>query len=106
LRFAFVGMRPVWSRFLAAGSLFRPALFLSVEGWNPHNHCNHRPHHARQNTPPRRTGGSQSFRTSPADSRHPGDGHGGIGYAPKPAIDSHEAYACPGTTIDVPFHTL
>src|SRR5271157_5748567 len=43
LRFAFAGMRPVWSRFLGAGSLFRPALFLSVEGRNPHNHrhrCN------------------------------------------------------------------
>jgi hypothetical protein len=38
LRFAFAGMRPVWSRFLGAGSLFRAALFLSVEGRNPHNH--------------------------------------------------------------------
>ena len=48
LRFAFTGMRPVWSRFLGAGSLFRPALFISVEEWNPRNHgkhCNHRHHH-------------------------------------------------------------
>jgi hypothetical protein len=50
LRFAFAGMRPVWCRFLGAGSLFRPALFLSVEGWNPHNHCHHRNHHHHANT--------------------------------------------------------
>jgi uncharacterized protein (TIGR03437 family) len=30
LRFAIAGTRPVWSRFLGAGSFFRPALFTSV----------------------------------------------------------------------------
>ena len=34
LRFAFAGMRPVRSRFLGAGSSFRPALFISVEAWD------------------------------------------------------------------------
>jgi len=28
-------MSPVWSRFLGAGSPFRPALFISVGAWNP-----------------------------------------------------------------------
>jgi len=35
LRFAFAGMRPVWSPFLGAGPLFGPALFISVETSNP-----------------------------------------------------------------------
>jgi hypothetical protein len=34
LRFAFAGMRPVWSRFFGAGSFFGPALYISVEASN------------------------------------------------------------------------
>jgi hypothetical protein len=76
LRFAFAGMRPVWSRFLGAGSLFRPALFTSVGAWNPRNHrkhCNHRHRHASPFQSGRCThiAPLSSIANGPLDSQHP-----------------------------------
>jgi hypothetical protein len=95
LRFAFTGMRPVWCPFLGAGSLSRPALFISVEAWNPRNHRKYRCHrHQNRGTGPLHATGYGRFRLHPIPRQH-SNNRSGVGCGKNPSAITPRVPSCP-----------